>query len=176
MDKRRVLLRQILKYTVFAVIVFLLYILQSTPGFLSVFGLKPVFIIPFCVALCILDDQWPVGLILIAGGLLTDLSANRVVGFFTIQLVIYCSICIVAVKFFLKATKRNAFYVSFAVMFIMLTADYLFTYRMHGYTHGLGLYLRNVVLVNAYSSAFSPLFYMLIDGITYSRFMRIQAR
>ena len=109
MAKRKVLLRQILKYTVFAVIVFLLYILQSTPGFLSVFGLKPVFIIPFCVSLCILDDQWPVGIILIAGGLWGIISISQGGGLFhhsagDILFNLHCGS-----KVFLKGYKKKCF-------------------------------------------------------------------
>ena len=56
MDRRDILLKQIAKYSIFAFAVFVLYILQSTPGFLSVFGIKPVFILPFCIVLAMLDD------------------------------------------------------------------------------------------------------------------------
>lgn len=176
MDKRRVLARKIAKYTLFAFVLMLLYVLQSIPGFLKIFGVKPVFVIPFCVALSILDDKWPAGAIFILGGLLTDLSANRIVGFFTLQIIIYCSACIVAVKFFFRATKRNAFFISFVVMFVMLTFDYIITYALHGYSHGLFFYIRSVILISVYSSAFCPLFYKLIDEINYSRFMRVETR
>ena len=88
MDRRKILLRQIAKYSIFALSVFALYILQSTPGFLSVFGIKPVFMLPFCVVLAMTDETWQSGIIYIIGGLLTDLSSGRIVGVYSILLLI----------------------------------------------------------------------------------------
>ena len=90
MDKRKVLIRKAAKYLIYAFAVFLLYILQSVPGFLKIFGVKPVFIIPFCVALSVYDEDWRAGFVYVFGGLLADLSSGRVAGYITIMLLICC--------------------------------------------------------------------------------------
>ena len=68
MDRRDIYLRQVAKYGIFVLSVFVLYILQSAPGFLSIFGIKPVLILPFCVALSMLDESWQAGIVYIVGG------------------------------------------------------------------------------------------------------------
>ena len=68
MDRRDIILKQTAKYRIFVMAVFVLYIFQSTPGFLSVFGLKPVFVLPFCIVLSMLDENWQAGFVYLAGG------------------------------------------------------------------------------------------------------------
>lgn len=175
MDRKDILMRQIAKYGIFVLTVFILYILQSTPGFLSLFGLKPVFILPFCVTLSMMDETWQAGIVYITGGLLTDLSCGRVVGTFTILLLLVCFVAIIAVKFFFKPNKQNTLIFNFATMVFMLTVDFYFSFMFGGYTGKLFYYLKNVVLVSAYSAAFSTLYYYFIDYIN-MRFVRFDAR
>ena len=66
MDRRDIILKQTAKYRIFVMAVFVLYIFQSTPGFLSVFGLKPVFVLPFCIVLSMLDENWQAGFVYLA--------------------------------------------------------------------------------------------------------------
>ena len=159
MDRRDIILKQIAKYSIFAVAVFLLYILQSTPGFLSVFGVKPVFMLPFCIILSMTDESWQAGIVYLIGGLLTDLSCGRVVGIFSILLLIVCFMAVVSVKFFFKPTLRNMYYYSFFSMVLMLSLDFFFSFMFGGYTGKLIYYIRHVLIVSAYSAAFSIPFY-----------------
>ena len=132
MDRRDIYLRQVAKYGIFVLSVFVLYILQSAPGFLSIFGIKPVLILPFCVALSMLDESWQAGIVYIVGGLLTDLSAGRVVGFFTILLLLCCFAGIISVKFFFKPNRRNIYMFSLLCMTVMFTIDFYLSYMFGG--------------------------------------------
>lgn len=176
MDKRKVLIRKAAKYLIYAFVVFLLYILQSVPGFLKIFGVKPVFIIPFCVALSVYDEDWRAGFVYVFGGLLADLSSGRVAGYITIMLLICCVVCVVAVKFLVKPSNRNVFMLSFAVMFIIFTYDFLLTYIMRGYKNFALFYIKNVLLFGLYSSVFAVPFYMLIGKISNYKFLRTETR
>lgn len=176
MDRRDIIIRQVAKYGIFCLSVFVLYILQSTPGFLSLFGIKPVFIMPFCITLSMLDENWQSGIVYITGGLLTDLSCGRVVGTFSIQLLLVCVTGMIAVKFFFRPSRRNFYLFSFVCMVIMLSVDFIFTYVMSGgYSSLFFFYIKTVVLVSAYSAVFSQPFYYFIDYIG-TRFMRFDAR
>lgn len=175
MDRRDIILKQTAKYRIFVMAVFVLYIFQSTPGFLSVFGLKPVFVLPFCIVLSMLDENWQAGFVYLAGGLLTDLSCGRVVGTFTILLLLCCFAGIVSVKFFFKPTLRNMYSFTFAAMIIMLSMDFFFSFMFGSYTGKLFYYFKNVLLISAYSAVFSLAFYFFIDFINV-KFMRFDAR
>ncbi len=175
MDRKDIILRQVAKYGIFVLSVFILYILQSTPGFLQLFGLKPVFILPFCITLSMLDENWQAGIVYITGGLMTDLSCGRVRGTFTILLLLTCFVAVISVKFFFKPNRRNTFMFNFASMVIMLTFDFFFSFMFGGYSGKLLYFLKNVVLVSAYSALFSNLYYYFIEFIS-GRFVRFDAR
>jgi len=175
MDRRKIIIRQVVKYGIFVLSVFILYILQSTPGFMKIFGLKPVFIVPFCITLSMLDDSWQRFIVYVIGGLLTDLSSTRVVGTFSIQLLIACIVGIIAVKFFFKPNKRNCYLFSFTAMTSMLSMEFLVSYVMRGFDSMFLFYLVSVVLLSAYSALFSIPFYHFIDLIN-MRFIRFDAR
>lgn len=176
MDKRKVIIRKTAKYLIYVFAVFLLYILQSVPGFLKVFGIKPVFIIPFCVALSVYDEDRRAGVVYVFGGLLADLSCGRVAGYITIMLLICCVICVIAVKFLVKPSNRNVFMLSFAVMVVIFSMDFLFTYIMRGYKNFAVFYLKNILLFSLYSSVFAIPFYVLIGKISNLKFLRTETR
>ena len=175
MNRKTIFLQQLAKYSIFTLAVFILYILQSTPGFLQVFGIKPVFIIPFCITLSMLDESWQAGIVFLIGGMLTDLSSGRVIGTFTLGLIIACVVGIIAVKFFFKREKQNYYFFTVMAMIVMLTVDFYFTYILVGFSGKLWFYIKNVVILSAYSSAFTNIFYKFIEVIN-ERFMRFDAR
>ena len=176
MDRRKIIIKQIAKYSIFVLSIFILYIFQSTPGFLQFFGIKPVLMLPFCITLSMLDDTPQAGVVYLAGGLLTDLSCARVVGTYSIALLLVCVAGVIAVKFFFRPSYRNFYAFSFVAMVVMLSVDFMFNYIMGGaYTSRLIFYMKSVVLVSAYSAIFSLAFYRFIDYIN-MRFMRFDAR
>ncbi|MBR5520996.1 MAG: hypothetical protein IKU54_03270 [Oscillospiraceae bacterium] len=131
---------------------------------------------PFCITLSMLDENWQSGLVYLTGGLLTDLSCGRIVGTFSIQLLLACVAGMIAVKFFFHPSRRNFYLFSFVAMTVMLSVDFFFAYVMGGdYTSLLPFYFRNVILISAYSALFSQIFYIFIDYISL-RFMRFDAR
>lgn len=176
MDRRKIIIRQVIKYSIFVLSVFVLYVMQATPGFLSLFGIKPVLILPFCITLSMLDETPTAGIVYLIGGLLTDLSCTRLVGTFTLMLIITCLCGIIAVKFFFRPSQRNFYLFSFISMMVMLSVDFFFSFIMGGrFTAKLGYYFVNVVLVSAYSAVFSLVFNRFIDYINL-RFLRFDAR
>ena len=176
MDRRKIIISQIAKYTILALSVFVLYILQSTPGFLNILGIKPVLMLPFCITLSMLDDTRYSYIVYVLGGMLTDLSCGRVIGTYTIMLTLICLLGIIAVKFFFRPSKRNFYLFSFIAMIIMLTIDFSISFTMTGiYTGKIIYYIKNVILVSAYSALFSLMFNVYIDYINL-RFLRFDAR
>ena len=45
MDSRKIAFKKASKYIMIAIVAFFLYILQDTPNFLSIGGIKPIFLI-----------------------------------------------------------------------------------------------------------------------------------
>ena len=107
MNSRKNTIEQTIKYVLLALCVFVLYVLQGTPGFLQIFGVRPIFIIPFCINLAMLEEDEHALIIYVIAGILMELSAGRIVGMYTIPLIIACIICTILVKFVFQPAEEN---------------------------------------------------------------------
>ena len=66
--------RKIMKFFVYAVIVFMAYIIQTTPGLFDFYGIKPILVLPACICIAVYEGEF-------AGGLLafsSEFSATAV--------------------------------------------------------------------------------------------------
>ena len=175
MNSRKLAIEKIVKYVLLSLYVFVLYILQGIPGFLSVFGIKPVLLIPFCINLAMLEDEQYTIIVYVIAGMLFELSAGRVIGFYTIPIIIACTICSIVVKFFFKANYRNTIALSFISTFVILLIDFFFGYMLSGYKGLLSIFIKGVLLSSAYSVVFSIIHYKIIQAIQ-NKFKRFNAR
>ena len=175
MNSRKLAIEKTIKYVLLCLVVFVLFILQGTPGFLSVFGVKPVFLIPFCINLAMLEEENYTLVVYVMAGLLFELSAGRVVGLYTIPLIIACSISMIMVKFIFQPNYRNSMAMSFISTFIILSLDFFFNYIIQGHKGVFIIYFKTVLLCSVYSTLFSVLYYKIIVAIK-ARFKKYNER
>ena len=175
MNSRKIAIEQTIKYVLLSLCVFALYILQSVPGFLQIFGIKPVLIIPFCINLAMLEEDGYTLIVYVVAGLLMELSAGRIVGFYTIPIILACVTCTIVVKFVFQANYRNTVALSFVCTLVILTFDFFFSYILPGYKGVFWLYFKIVLLESCYSVVFSIPYYKLISEIQ-NRFKKFDAR
>ena len=175
MNSRKLAIEKTIKYVLLCLVVFVLFILQGTPGFLSVFGVKPVFLIPFCINLAMLEEENYTLIVYVMAGLLFELSAGRIVGLYTIPLIIACAISMIMVKFIFQPNYRNSMAMSFISTFVILSLDFFFNYIIQGYKGIFIIYFKTVVLCSIYSTLFSVLYYKIISAIK-ARFKKYNER
>ena len=175
MNSRKLAIEKTIKYVLLCLVVFVLYILQGTPGFLSLFGVKPVLLIPFCINLAMLEDEGYALIVYVMAGLLFELSAGRIVGMYTIPIIIACMICMIMVKFIFKPNYRNSMAMSFAATFVILMLDFFFSYVLQGHKGIFIIFFKTVFACSIYSTAFSVLYYKLIIAIQ-GRFKKYNER
>lgn len=175
MNSRKLAIEKTIKYLLLCLVVFALYILQGTPGFLSVFGIRPVFLIPFCIILAMLEEENYAIIVYVVAGLLFELSAGRIVGYYTIPIIIACVICMIMVKFIFQPNYRNSMAMCFIATFVILTVDFFFSYVMPGYKGIFIIFIKTVLLTSIYSTPFSVLFFKLIVAIQ-NRFKKYNER
>ena len=175
MNSRKNTIEQTIKYVLLTLCVFVLYILQGTPGFLQIWGVKPVLIIPFCINLAMLEEDGYTMIVYVVAGLLMELSAGRIVGLYTIPIIIACVICTILVKFVFQANYRNTVVLSFVCTFVILALDFFFSYILPGHKNAFTVFFKTVFLSSCYSVVFSVLYYKIISAIQ-SRFKKFDAR
>ncbi|MBQ6897134.1 MAG: hypothetical protein IJN69_08015 [Oscillospiraceae bacterium] len=175
MNSRKLAIEKTIKYVLLCLMVFVLYILQGTPGFLSVFGIRPVFLIPFCIILAMLEEENYAIIVYVMAGLLFELSAGRIVGLYTIPLIIACMICMIMVKFIFQPNYRNSMAMCFISTFIILSLDFFFNYILPGHRGIFIIFIKTVLLTSIYSTLFSVLYFKIIVAVQ-NRFKKYNER
>ena len=167
MNSRKLAIEKTIKYV--------LLCLQGTPGFLSVFGIRPVFLIPFCIILAMLEEENYAIIVYVMAGLLFELSAGRIVGLYTIPLIIACMICMIMVKFIFQPNYRNSMAMCFISTFIILSLDFFFNYILPGHRGIFIIFIKTVLLTSIYSTLFSVLYFKIIVAVQ-NRFKKYNER
>ena len=149
------------KYAAYGLAMALLYVLQTTPGFLTVFGVKPNLVIPAAVCAAMLEGEFAGGLYGALAGLLCDLSAPSIFGFNAIILLVACVVAGLAFLYLLRPCVINFVLMALGALAARGLLDYLLNYLMWNYEN-VGMILVHQILPGIlYSAAVSPLVYYL---------------
>ena len=68
------------KWGIYGLLLLAAAVLQTTPGLLNIGSVKPVFILPVCLAVALCEGPYAGALFGAVGGLVWDLSAGRTTG------------------------------------------------------------------------------------------------
>lgn len=156
---------QVARYAVYAAVMVVLYVMQTTPEFLLFFGVKPNLVIPAAVMIAVLEGEFTGGLYGALAGVLCDLSALTLFGFNGMIVLVACVLIGLAFIYLLRATILNFIWVLSGVLLVRAMLDFLFNYVMWGY-EGISILLIQRILPGiVYSVAVAPLIYYLYGWI-----------
>ncbi len=175
MDRNKIFIRQMIKYSILVLAVMLLYVIQTTPNLFEFFGVKPNFIIPFCIVLTFFEYESPVLFVYITAGFMNEMAMSRLIGFHTILIIMLAVAGNIISTYYLNPNTRNTTIYSFLSMIIILSIDFLFVYIMGGLSGIMPTFIQNVVLTSLVSTPFCILYYHFIRFI-FNRFIRYDAR
>ena len=161
--------KTVLKYVLYSLIIVLLAVLQSTPGFLSVAGIKPIFTIPAAICIAVLEGEFAGGIFCAAAGLFCDVSGAEIFGFNGLVAMLMGVSAALLVIYYMKRKLISAVLLCLAAMLIRRILSFFLFYGQWGYERVWILFLRQTLPVAVYSAAFSVLFYLLFNRIK-SRF------
>ena len=121
MESRRKRSRsQILKWCCYVLGLFVCAALQTTPGLFQLGQAKPLLLLPLCLAVSVCEGEFAGALFGMVCGLLWDYTAGRTVG---------------------MLAPGNFAVISAAAALLVLSCDWLFFYRMPGYSGSAQRYL-----------------------------------
>ena len=125
MESRRKRSRsQILKWCCYVLGLFVCAALQTTPGLFQLGQAKPLLLLPLCLAVSVCEGEFAGALFGMVCGLLWDYTAGRTVGMLALEMMLLCFAVISA-----------------AAALLVLSCDWLFFYRMPGYSGSAQRYL-----------------------------------
>lgn len=150
------------KWVVYALLLLLFYVLQTTPLFLQILGIKPVLIVPFIVCLALFESEAAAAIFGIFGGLLWDLSSGRVFGFHAIILMCCCVCIALLVMYLMRNNLWNAIFFIFCVMLLEGALEYLFFYVIWSYENSQIVFLVYTLPTILYTTVTGvPIYYLM---------------
>lgn len=144
-------LRPYLKWCSYYFVLIILYALQTTPRLFQVFGIKPVFILAFAVAISMFEEVMPSAIFCVVTGLLWDISSDKLLGFNAIIFLI-CGVLISLICIYYLHTKiANAVLFCSAVALIQGLLDYLLYYAAWNHSHSYIILVNNILPTALYT-------------------------
>lgn len=149
-------LRIAAKWACYLVLLLAAATLQTTPGFLQLGAVRPVFILPLCLAVAVCEGEYPGAYFGAVGGLLWDFTAGRPSGLLALGLLCVCFGAAILVELYLRLNYMNFALVAGLCCLLVLSVDFLFYYLMPGYAGAGGRYLETVLPTAVFSAALAP--------------------
>lgn len=153
------------KYTIYVLIMIALYVAQSTPGLLAVFGAKPNLVIPVAVAIAVCEGEFVGGVFGALAGILCDYGAMSLFGFNAVILLVCCVAAGLLTIYLLRPTVVNFMLLLAGTLLARGLLDYLLNFYMWGYEN-VGMLLTGRVLPGIlYSLLLAPAAYLVISRL-----------
>lgn len=96
---------------------------------------------PLCLAVSVCEGEFAGALFGMVCGLLWDYTAGRTVGMLALEMMLLCFAVGVLVQLYLQSAPGNFAVISAAAALLVLSCDWLFFYRMPGYSGSAQRYL-----------------------------------
>ena len=154
-----------LKYVIYALILLILYVLQTTPGLFVVFGTKPMLVVPAAIAIAMYEGEFVGGLYGAFAGLLNDMGSSMLFGFNGLFLTFFCIVSGLLIIYLMHCNVRNAALYVAVTMLVTASAEFLFGYGMWGYAGVWRIYVFDTLPLIAYTTAVSPLLFWMVRAI-----------
>ena len=147
--------RRLLKFFVYAAIVFSAYIIQTTPGLFDFYGIKPVLVLPACICIAVFEGEFAGGLFGFFAGLLCDSASETVFGF---NAFVYLSLCVLAglsTIYLFRRSTMNIMLLCLGAVLIRSYLEFFFGFILYGYENLAPFFYTVVAPQIVFTSIFS---------------------
>ncbi len=117
----------------------------QTQGWLAIGQVRPILLIPVCLAVTVYEGEFAGALFGAVGGLLWEALSGRVAGILAVQLLIICFFVSLLCRLYLRNTVFNFICLTGLSCLLVLTVDFLLFYYLDGY-HSPFVYYTTVLL------------------------------
>lgn len=153
------------KYGLYMLVILLLYVLQTTPGFLQVFGVKPFLVIPMVICIAMYEGEFVGALLGAFGGLLCDMAASTFFGFYTVSLFLFCTGTGLCIIYLMKNDVKGAVLLCGGYVLAMGLIEFTFYYMLWGYDGWEQILFYRTLPRTLYTCLILPLCYRLTERI-----------
>ena len=138
-----------------------LYVLQNTPSLFSVYGVKPILVIPAAVVFAMYEGEFVGGVFGALAGMLCDLGGSFLFGFDAILTLIFSAVSGLLTIYLLRRNLRNAFMMVFVSMLIRCCLTYFFMYHIWQYEDVVSIFWDSTLWVILYSTLLTPVYFWM---------------
>lgn len=163
------------KYTLYALLLVALYVLQTVPGLFVVLGCKPFLVIPAAIAIAMHEGEFAGGIYGAAAGLFCDMGGHLLFGFNGFLIALSCIAAGLLVIYLMRCNLPGGLLLVFACMLARGSLEYLFGYGMWRYEDVWRVYAYKTLPTVALTCAVTPPLYLLVRAI-YRKFEKLLAR
>ena len=153
--------KKLLKFFVYALIVFSAYIIQTTPGLLEFCGVKPILVLPACICIAVFEGEFAGGLFGFFAGLFCDSASETVFGFNALVFLVFCAAIGLSTIYIFRRSTMNIMLLCLAAVFLRSSLEYFFNFILYGYENLEPFFYLNIAPQIVLSSLFSLPFCVL---------------
>ena len=151
---------KIFRYIAYALEIILLFIIQTTPGFLPIIaGSKGILLIPAVLTIAFFEEEVPALFFGLAGGVVLDLSASNNVGFYAFILTLVCFVVSRIFRDYMVVSFLNSLAFSALIITVIILVYFLFFYVMAGKPEAGYYFTHHYISKIIYTICFVPIFY-----------------
>ena len=125
--------RKIIKFAVYALIIFGAYIIQTTPGLFEFFGITPFIVLPACICIAVFEGEFAGGLFGFFAGLFCDSTSETVFGFNALLFLVFSVFAGLATIYLFRRSTMNIMLLCLAAVFCRFALEYFFIFVLFGY-------------------------------------------
>lgn len=153
--------KAIIKWSIYSLLLLLLYCIQTAPSLLTIHHIKPVLLIPLAVCIALFEGEIGSAVFGLIAGFLWDFAAGKVFGFYGMVLMICCLLTALLSMYLMRVNVVNALLSVGAVSLVCNIWNFLFYYLIWGFK-GVWISFGQLLLSSLYTMVFAaPLFYLV---------------
>ncbi|MBQ7875527.1 MAG: rod shape-determining protein MreD [Oscillospiraceae bacterium] len=147
--------RKVLKFFVYALIVFAAYIIQTTPGLIDFLGVKPILVLPACISIAVFEGEFAGGLFGFCFGLFCDSTSETVFGFNALLFLVFCVLAGLLTIYVFRRSTMNVMLLCLGALFFRSGLEFFFKFILYGYENLDAYFYTQIAPQIVFSAIFS---------------------
>jgi len=150
------------KYASYALLLILLYVLQTVPGLFVLFRVKPVWVVSAAIAIAMMEGEFTGGVYGALAGLLCDMGGFSLFGFKGFFVCICCVGAGLLTIYLMHNSAWSALLFVLVTLTLTMSLEYYFAYGIWGHDSGWKVYTFQVLPTILYSVLTAPIPYLIV--------------
>ena len=149
------------KYFIYALLLFVLYVLQTTPRLFEIFGVKPMLVVPAAIAVAMHEGEFAGGIYAAIAGLLCDMGGFGLFGFNGIIFLVSGVMAGLLIIYLMQCNMANCVLFVFIAMLVRGSIYYAFAYGIWGHEYAWRIYVFQILPTIVYTAISAiPIYYI----------------